>query len=86
METKTADDFVCSVSWVKDGSSEHLAIGTNMNEVQLWDVNKGKQVNSALEIAVASPYSQSYRGFLLLHSEDNVNCDTCFFFAILTLD
>lgn len=44
METKGADDFVCSLSWIKDGSSEHLAIGTNSAEVQLWDVTKGKQV------------------------------------------
>ena len=39
-----ADDFVTSVSWVKDGSSQHLAIGTNLAEVQLWDVTKSKQV------------------------------------------
>lgn len=46
METKAADDFVCSVSWIKDGAAEHLAIGTNNAEVQLWDVNKGKQLRS----------------------------------------
>lgn len=44
METKTTDDFVTSLSWIKDGAAEHLAIGTNLAEVQLWDVTKGKQV------------------------------------------
>jgi hypothetical protein len=44
-ETKTADDFVTSVSWVKSGAGEHLAIGTNLAEVQLWDVTKQKQVS-----------------------------------------
>jgi len=46
METKAPEDYVCSLSWIKDGASEHLAIGTNLAEVQLWDVTKGKQLRS----------------------------------------
>lgn len=39
------DDYVSSVSWLPQGGT-HLAIGTNSNVVQLWDVEAGKQVRS----------------------------------------
>ena len=38
-------DYVSSVSWLPQGGT-HLAIGTNSNVVQLWDVEAGKQVRS----------------------------------------
>jgi cell division cycle protein 20 (cofactor of APC complex) len=46
MQTPGEDDFVCSVSWIKDGGAEYLAVGTNLAEVQLWDCSKLKQVRS----------------------------------------
>jgi cell division cycle protein 20 (cofactor of APC complex) len=36
------DEMICSVSWVPDG--HHLAVGTSMNDVQLWDTHRGRQV------------------------------------------
>ena len=41
----TEDDYVTSVSWVKEGGG-YLAVGTNGAEVQLWDCEKMKQVRS----------------------------------------
>ena len=38
------DNYVTSLSWVEDGS--YLAIGTNYNDVQLWDINRNKQVRT----------------------------------------
>lgn len=38
------DDMVTSVSWSKKGS--HLAVGTNLGEVHIWDINKVKKVRS----------------------------------------
>lgn len=35
---------ITSVAWMSSGS--HIAIGTDSNEVQLWDVTKGKQVRT----------------------------------------
>lgn len=42
MQTEETDDYVTSVSWAADG--RHLAVGLNSCEVQLWDVNRLKQV------------------------------------------
>ncbi|GJD06373.1 Anaphase-promoting complex subunit cdc20 [Galdieria sulphuraria] len=36
------DEMICSVSWVPDG--HHLAVGTSMKDVQLWDTQRGRQV------------------------------------------
>ena len=40
-----SDDYVSSVSWIQQGGT-HLAVGTNSNAVQLWDVQAGKQVRT----------------------------------------
>lgn len=40
-----ANDYISSVSWIQQGGS-HLAIGTNDNVVQLWDVQAGRQVRT----------------------------------------
>lgn len=45
MRTTAPDDFITSVSWIKEGGG-YLAIGTNSCDVQLWDVEKSKQVRS----------------------------------------
>lgn len=45
MHTTAPDDFITSVSWIKEGGG-YLAIGTNSAEVQLWDAEKAKQVRS----------------------------------------
>lgn len=37
-ETSAFDDCVTSVSWMPDGN--HLAVGTNRHEVQIWDAEK----------------------------------------------
>lgn len=39
------DDYVSSVSFVQEGGS-HIAVGTNNNTVQLWDVEMQRQVRS----------------------------------------
>ncbi len=39
------EDVITSVSWIKDGGN-HLAIGTSMNTVQLWDASRGAQVRT----------------------------------------
>lgn len=44
MPDTDADDYITSVSWMADGNI--LAVGTNSNEVQLWDVAKGRQVRT----------------------------------------
>jgi cell division cycle protein 20 (cofactor of APC complex) len=44
MSTADGDDFVTSLSWIQDGS--YLAIGTNHNEVQIYDVERMKKVRS----------------------------------------
>lgn len=44
MDCVQPDNYVTSLSWVEDGS--YLAIGTNYNDVQLWDVNRSKQVRT----------------------------------------
>ena len=40
------NDYVTSVSWVTQGNSHHLAIGTDHAEVQLWDATHAKQIRS----------------------------------------
>jgi cell division cycle protein 20 (cofactor of APC complex) len=44
-ESSDADDYVSAVSFLPQGGT-HLAVGTNSNAVQLWDVQAGKQVRS----------------------------------------
>eukprot|EP01135_Chromosphaera_perkinsii_P003323 Nk52_evm23s240 gene=Nk52_evmTU23s240 len=44
LENEAEDNSVTSLSWIKDGS--YLAVGNNDCEVQLWDVEKAKQVRS----------------------------------------
>jgi cell division cycle 20, cofactor of APC complex len=44
MNTNDTDDFVTSVSWIEDGS--YLAVGTNHNEVQIYDVERNKRVRT----------------------------------------
>jgi len=39
------DDYVSSVSWVKEGGS-YLAVGTNHCDVALWDVEASRQLRS----------------------------------------
>ena len=43
--SEDADDYATSVSWIQQGGV-HLAVGTNSNAVQLWDVQAGKQVRT----------------------------------------
>ncbi|XP_061098980.1 cell division cycle protein 20 homolog [Conger conger] len=38
------EDYVCSVSWIKEGN--FLAIGTSDNKVQLWDVESQKRLRN----------------------------------------
>lgn len=45
MHTSAPDDSITSVSFIKEGGG-YLAIGTNSCEVQLWDIEKNKQVRS----------------------------------------
>jgi cell division cycle protein 20 (cofactor of APC complex) len=46
-ELEGADDYVSSVSWLRvNGRSTHLAVGTNGAQVQLWDVQRQKQVRA----------------------------------------
>jgi len=44
MSCSQQDNYVTSVSWVEDGS--FLAVGTNYNDVQIWDVSRGKQIRT----------------------------------------
>lgn len=37
--------YVCSVSWLKDGG-DYLAIGTSDNEIQLWDTQSMKRIQT----------------------------------------
>uniref|UniRef100_A0A7S3YT40 CDC20/Fizzy WD40 domain-containing protein n=1 Tax=Lotharella globosa TaxID=91324 RepID=A0A7S3YT40_9EUKA len=43
-ETPDEDDIVTSVEFMKDG--HYLAVGTTSKDVQIWDVNKQKQLRS----------------------------------------
>lgn len=42
MELEGADDYVCSVKWIKDGNC--LAVGNSRGEVALWDVGQVKRI------------------------------------------
>ncbi|XP_061588269.1 cell division cycle protein 20 homolog [Cololabis saira] len=44
MKLEREEDYICSVSWTKDGS--YLAIGTSDCKVQLWDVENQKRLRS----------------------------------------
>ncbi|XP_062336789.1 cell division cycle protein 20 homolog [Osmerus eperlanus] len=44
MKTEQVDDYICSVSWTKEGN--YLAIGTRDCKVQLWDVENQKRLRS----------------------------------------
>jgi cell division cycle protein 20 (cofactor of APC complex) len=39
------EDYVSSVAWIQQGGT-HLAVGTNSNAVQLWDVQAQRQVRT----------------------------------------
>ena len=43
---RTENDYVCSVSWVENGSA--LAVGYGNGTVQLWDVARQKRVRTLL--------------------------------------
>lgn len=43
-ETKEEDEVITSVKWMQDGS--HIALGTSYNDVQMWNVERKKQVRS----------------------------------------
>lgn len=45
--TEDPDNIITSVSWINEGSN-YLAVGTNNAEVQLWDVERQKQMRSML--------------------------------------
>ena len=40
------DDYITSVSWCKEAGNGYLAIGTAGADVQVWDVEKGRQLRS----------------------------------------
>lgn len=40
------DNYVTSLSWIKEGGGTILAVGTNSAEVQLWDAERKRQVRS----------------------------------------
>lgn len=42
MQTNEEDDYVTSVAWAADGN--HIGVGINTTEVQIWDSCKGKQI------------------------------------------
>ena len=44
METSTPDSHVTSLSWIEQG--HYMAIGTSDHKVQIWDVEKHKQLRS----------------------------------------
>ena len=39
------DDYISSVAWIQQGGS-HIAIGTASKQVQLWDVEAGRQIRT----------------------------------------
>lgn len=45
MQCSESEDYITSVSWIKEGG-DHLAIGTNYADVQIWDASNLKQVRS----------------------------------------
>ncbi|KAI3374942.1 hypothetical protein L3Q82_021480, partial [Scortum barcoo] len=44
MKLEREEDYICSLSWTKEGS--YLAIGTSDCKVQLWDVDNQKRLRS----------------------------------------
>ncbi|XP_041662373.1 cell division cycle protein 20 homolog [Cheilinus undulatus] len=44
MKLESDEDYICSLSWTKEGS--YLAIGTSDCKVQLWDVDHQKRLRS----------------------------------------
>lgn len=44
MQCTEPDDYITSVKWASDGN--HVAVGLANSDVQLWDVNRVKQVRS----------------------------------------
>jgi WD40 repeat protein len=42
LELEGADDYVCSVRWIKEGNC--LAVGNAQGEIALWDVEQMKRV------------------------------------------
>lgn len=40
-----SSDYVSSLAWIQHGGS-HIAVGTSLNTVQLWDVQAGRQVRN----------------------------------------
>ncbi|XP_013409650.1 cell division cycle protein 20 homolog [Lingula anatina] len=44
LELENPEDYVSSVSWIKEGN--YLAVGNSSNEVQLWDVQNMKRVRN----------------------------------------
>lgn len=39
-------DHITSVSWVKEAGNGYLAVGTSSAEVQIWDVERGRQLRT----------------------------------------
>lgn len=56
------DNYITSLSWTADGNN--IAIGNNYNEVQIWDVNRCKQVRT-MRGHIARPSSLSWNQYLL---------------------
>eukprot|EP00899_Mesostigma_viride_P029481 jgi/Mesvir1/9718/Mv12189-RA.1 len=44
LQTNHDEDYVTSVAWAADG--QHISVGTNSAEVQIWDASRLKQVRS----------------------------------------
>ncbi len=43
-ELSQADDYITSISWAADG--KHISVGTASAQVQIWDVDRVKQIRS----------------------------------------
>eukprot|EP00884_Botryococcus_braunii_P000111 jgi/Botrbrau1/100/Bobra.0022s0089.1 len=43
-ELSQADDYITSIAWAADG--KHLSVGTASAQVQIWDVDRVKQIRS----------------------------------------
>ena len=62
LQMTNPENVITSLRWAKD--SNHLAVGTNEGEVQLWDVEKRKQVRS-MQGHMARVGSLSWNGHIL---------------------
>jgi len=62
MNCSQQDNYVTSLSWVEDGS--YLALGTNYNDVQLWDISRCKQVRT-MKGHTARVSSLSWNSYIL---------------------